>query len=99
MVNSITHIAFIECTLNNQWQTEFGYPNPKRKFEWSEHMALNDDATVSLVDIGQTRRYLSFKSNSKIQIINNVLVFTSYQATDITINEEKQFPKNQRIGD
>lgn len=97
LIKSVTAIAFIECTLDNNWQTKFGYPDLKKGFEHSQHIAMSDESQVSLVDIGHTRRYFQFKKDSIIQLVNNVISFRSYEASELAIDESKQFPKNTRI--
>jgi Golgi nucleoside diphosphatase len=97
MIKSITAIAFIECTLDNNWQTKFGYPNFTRRVEFSQYIAMSDESQASLVDIGNTRRYFQFKNNSIIQIANNVISFRAYEANELAVDESKQFPRNPRI--
>ena len=97
MIKSITAIAFIECTLDNNWQTKFGYPDFSRRVDFSQYTAMSDESEVSLVDIGQTRRYFQFKRDSIIQLASNVFSFRSNEANELAIDESKQFPKNTRI--
>lgn len=97
MANQITGIAFIEYTLNIDWETMFGFPHQFKKETWAQYKAMNDGARLALVDLGSNRRYFEFKKNSIIQIINNVVSFISYDAEELAIDESKQFPKNQRL--
>ncbi|MDG7050313.1 MAG: hypothetical protein JRZ94_03830 [Nitrososphaerota archaeon] len=97
MASRVTGIAFIEYTLNGDWETLFGFPHHFKKETWAHYQALNDGARLSLVDLGNNRRYFSFKKSSTIQIVNNVVTFTTYDAEELAIDESKQFPKNQRI--
>ena len=93
----ITAIAFIECRLDNQWSTLFGYPFENNKQMWSQHQSLDDTAQVSLVDIKNDRRYFQCKRGSIIQLVNNVLSFRSYEVEELAIDESKLFPKKQRM--
>ena len=97
---AIVHIAFIECVLEvGTWIALFGYPNDKNKQPWSQYESLQHNAKISLVDIGQTRRYLEFRYKSVVQIANNVLSYLDADANDLAVDESKQFPKKKGISD
>ena len=99
---STIFIAFIECVLKDpilKWQTVWGFPNRTKAdlMGTSIYNALKENAEVDLVDIAGTRRYIAFIQNAEIRIINNVLIYNSDHARDITVDENKQFQKKKRI--
>lgn len=95
----IISIAFIECTLDNNWSTLFGYPSQKNRQTWSQHKSLSDEAEVRLVDIKNDRRYFAFKIVSIIEKVNNVISFMEHECEELAIDESKKFPKNKAIND
>jgi len=94
----LTTIAFIECTLKGEWKTIFGFPNLNNNQTWSQHKAEANDCEVNLVDIKNDRRYFRFRSESTIQIVNNVISFNSPDAEELAVDESKKFPTKQQIG-
>jgi len=96
---TITFIAFIECTLDNCWETRFGYPFDQKKQMWSQYKSLNDGAEIRLVDIKNDRRYFALKRDAIVQLVNNVFSFISEDAEELAIDESKNFPKPKAIND
>lgn len=96
---TITFIAFIECTLDNHWETRFGYPFDQKKSMWSQYKSLNDDSEIRLVDIKNDRRYFSFKRDAIVQLVNNVISFNSDESDELAIDESKNFPKPKTMTD
>lgn len=89
------HIAFIECVLDGAW-------HPKRIVGVGDLMydTSTDDAKISLIDLGLTRRYYSFRTNSEVTITNNVLIFREDHGTlELSVDESKQFPKKTKMTD
>ena len=89
------HIAFIECVLDGAW-------HPKRFSGINDliYDTSTDNAKISLVDLGLTRRYYSFRTNSEVTIANNVLIFREDHGTmELGVDESKQFPKKTKMID
>lgn len=93
MHNMLTTIAFIECVFDINWETLSGFPHPHKPQMWSQYKSMDNTAQVSLVDIGNNRRYFQFKRDSIIQIVNNVISFKSFEAEELAVDESKKFPK------
>jgi len=90
-----TYIAFIECSLKEGWDDHEHILDPvmeKEKFE-----AIEDNAEIYIVDIKGDRRLFSFKKNSYVKIVNNVIIFEPDDVEEIAIDESKQFPKKKRM--
>jgi hypothetical protein len=89
------HIAFIECVLDGAWHLE-----KTQGFSEIRYSTSTDNAKISLVDLGSTRRYYSFKTNSMVTITNNVLIFRDdYGTLEAGIDESKKFPNKTKIDD
>lgn len=89
------HIAFIECVLDGAW-------HPKRIIGLNDliYETSTDNAKISLVDLGSTRRYYSFRTNSEVTIANNVLIFRDDHGTlEAGVDESKKFPSKTKIDD
>jgi hypothetical protein len=93
MVHNVTTIAFIECTLDTQWETLFGYPFESKPQMWSQHKALSNKSEVALVDIKNDRRYFMFKRELVIQLVNNVISFRSQEAEELAVDDSKKYLK------
>jgi len=91
-----TFLAFIECvfddTKTTKWQKKFGFPHEIIS-------SLEDGAEMKLVDIKNDRRYFSFNQHSEVHIVNNVVIFDSDWAEELTIDEDVQFPKTKKMTD
>ncbi len=56
--------------------------------------------TISLVDLGLTRRYYSFRPFSYVTITGNVHSFENIDGTlEAGVDETKQFPNKQKLTD
>lgn len=89
------HIAFIECVLeDDDWNKTEDMVGDKVHFAQGVYKTSTEGAKISLVDVGDTRRYYTFRSDSVVIITNNVIVFKEDDATlEAGVDESKQFPK------
>jgi hypothetical protein len=93
------HIAFIECVLDGAWH-ETGEHGDRSKFAHGWYETSTDNAKISLVDLGSTRRYYSFRTNSIVSIMNNVLIFRDDHGTlELSVDDSKKFPDKTKIDD
>lgn len=89
------HIAFIECVLDGSW-----HPYRISGSDTLYYKTSTDDAKISLVDLGLTRRYYSFRTNSEVTLANNVLIFRDDHGTlELSVDESKQFPNKSKLTD
>lgn len=98
------HIAFVECILEgNDWYKdgfEEGDDWKWIKFPQGVYQNNHDGAVISLVDLGLTRRYYSFKAMSYVSFTNNVLAFNTSDATlEDGVDESKHFPSKPKMTD
>jgi len=96
----IVHIAFIECVLDGAWHSTKDLGDRVLQFTHGVYETSTDDAKISLVDLGLTRRYYSFRTNSIVTITNNVLIFRDDHGTlEASVDESKQFPSKPKMTD
>src|SRR2546428_883505 len=95
------HIAFVECVLEgNDWHTRKDLGDRVLQFAHGVYETTTDGAKISLVDLGLTRRYYSFRTNSVVAITNNVLSFREVDGTlEISVDDSKKFPNKPKIND
>ncbi|MGI0026327.1 MAG: hypothetical protein ACREAD_00605 [Nitrosopumilaceae archaeon] len=89
------HIAFIECVLDGAW-----HPKRIKGLDDLIYETGTDNAEISLVDLGLTRRYYSFRTNSEVTIANNVLIFRDDHGTlEMRSDDSKKFSNKPKIND
>lgn len=95
------HIAFIECVLEgDDWHDRKDMVGHVVQFAHGVYETETNGAKISLVDLGLTRRYYTFRAGSFISITNNVLSFRENDATlQAGIDESKKFPNKSKIND
>ena len=94
------HIAFIECVLDGSWHQTKDMVEHIVQLAHGVYETSTDNAKISLVDLGLTRRYYSFKTNSVVTITNNVLSFRDDHGTlEVGVDESIKFPNKPKIND
>lgn len=95
------HIAFIECVLKgHDWKKTEDMIGHIVQFAQGVYKAGTDGSPISLVDVGGTRRYYTFRSGSVVTIMNNVISFEEDNSTlEMGVDESKKFPNKPKIDD
>ena len=97
-------IAFIECVLEGDDWYKDGFEEGDSlewiKFPLGVYQNTKEGAVISLVDLGLTRRYYSFRPMSYVSITNNVLAFNASDGKlEVGVDESKQFPSKPKMTD
>jgi len=84
MIHNQVFIAFVDCTVKGDWK---GIRPPVGITALIKQALNDDDCTVSVFQIDTVRRNLFFKKGAEINIVNNVLMYNSLDADELTVDE------------